>query len=108
MPKWTEGPWDTPTNKCPYCGTECEADWVDVGVGKVQCGPYYCENCKASSIGAYDDTTRATPEENKIGWYGPGKPVSDKANTCLGIPVDHKTAKKLYEAGLLDEKAEGI
>lgn len=37
--------------KCPYCGTECEADWVDVGVGFVQCGPYYCENCGASEIG---------------------------------------------------------
>lgn len=43
--------YDTPTNNCPYCGTECEADWVDVGVGVIQCGPYYCENCGASEIG---------------------------------------------------------
>ena len=98
--------WDTPTKNCPYCGTECEADFVNVGVGMVQCGPYYCLTCGASEIGAYDDETRATAEESKIGWYGPGRPVSDKANTCMGVPVDHKTAKRLYEVGLLDKREE--
>ena len=34
--------WDTPSKPCPYCGSECEADWVDIGVGMQQCGPYYC------------------------------------------------------------------
>lgn len=47
--------YDTPTTKCPYCGTECEADWVDNGLGMVQCGPYYCENCGASQIGSFDN-----------------------------------------------------
>ncbi|WP_242298589.1 hypothetical protein [Bacillus cereus group sp. BfR-BA-01424] len=45
------GAYDTPTRECPYCKTEMEADWVDVGVGMVQCGPYHCENCHASEIG---------------------------------------------------------
>lgn len=47
--------YDTPTTKCPYCNNDCEADWVDVGIGMVQCGPYYCDNCGASEIGYYDD-----------------------------------------------------
>jgi hypothetical protein len=98
--------YDTPSKNCPYCGTECEADWVDVGVGMVQCGPYYCENCGASEIGPYDSPRELTEQENKTGWYGPGKPISDKANTFMGKPVDHKTAKALYNIGLLDKKPE--
>lgn len=47
--------YNTPTEKCPYCGSTCEADWVDVGIGMTQCGPYYCLDCKASEIGLYDD-----------------------------------------------------
>lgn len=31
--------------KCPKCGAECEADFVDNGVGNQQCGPYVCEAC---------------------------------------------------------------
>ncbi|MGG4266507.1 hypothetical protein [Peribacillus simplex] len=45
------GAYDTPYKPCPYCGVEnCEADWVDVGVG-MQCGPYHCYECGASKIG---------------------------------------------------------
>ncbi|WP_214807518.1 hypothetical protein [Exiguobacterium sp. s102] len=36
---------------CPYCDTKMEADFVDVGVGYVQCGPYHCYSCGASEIG---------------------------------------------------------
>ena len=36
---------------CPYCNNVTYADSVDVGVGFVQCGPYYCESCGASEIG---------------------------------------------------------
>ena len=43
--------WDTPSKPCPYCGSECEADWFDIGVGMHQCGPYYCDSCGASEIG---------------------------------------------------------
>lgn len=95
--------YSTPTETCPYCKTEgCEADWCDVGVGMVQCGPYICENCGATSIGAHD-RNETTEEELKAGWYRPGK-IGTSVNTVQGIPVDHKTALKLYEAGLLDEK----
>lgn len=96
--------WETPTAKCPYCGGECEADWVDVGVGMVQCGPYYCVSCGASSMGPHDSPRTLTLQEEKTGWYRPGSPVGDSANTRDGVPVDHKTAKRLYEMGLLDKK----
>jgi len=45
------GAYDTPSQSCPYCTEEMEADWVDVGVGMVQCGPYHCYSCNASEIG---------------------------------------------------------
>lgn len=28
--------------KCPNCGQQVEADFVDNGVGMQQCGPYVC------------------------------------------------------------------
>jgi hypothetical protein len=43
-------------------------------------------------------------DEERTGWYAPGAPVGDSANTCAGVPVDHQTAKKLYAMGLLDKK----
>lgn len=49
--KISMGAYDEPTENCPYCGSECEADWVDVGVGSVQCAPYHCESCGSSEIG---------------------------------------------------------
>lgn len=27
---------------CPECGKECEADFVDNGVGMQRCGPWVC------------------------------------------------------------------
>ncbi|MCM3030351.1 MULTISPECIES: hypothetical protein [unclassified Niallia] len=45
------GAYDEPTKECPYCKNDMYADFVDVGVGMVQCGPYHCNNCNASEIG---------------------------------------------------------
>lgn len=99
--------WDTPPEPCPYCGAECEADWVDVGVGMVQCGPYHCEECGASEIGPEGSAGRSD-EEKKTGWYrGDSGKVSPYANTVGGVIVDHKTAKVMYDFGLLDEKELG-
>jgi hypothetical protein len=107
--KITAGAYDEPTVDCPWCGAPgCECDWVDVGVGSRQCGPYHCDNCGASEIGpeAYNKDMKcdATPEELRRGWYGPARPVSPCANTVQGTLVDHKTAKVLYDLGLLDKK----
>lgn len=117
------GAYDTPTAKCPYCGEECEADWVDVGVGMMQCGPYHCYSCGASEIGPemkFEELTDEngwyvmgdvinkedfTEKELETGGYEPHrKKISPYANTVNGKLVDHITAKKMYDTGLLDEK----
>jgi hypothetical protein len=84
-----------------------DCDRVDVEVGEIQCGPYHCDNCGASEIGheAMELGFEATDEEQKTGYYrGRHSPY---ANTVQGTLVDHKTAKRLYEFGLLDEKPKG-
>lgn len=115
------GPYDEPKQNCPYCKAEMEADWVDVGVGIVQCGPYHCRVCGASEIGPemnYElledengylagvgkllNPEDFTEEEIRTGYYK--SKISPYANTVNGSLVDHVTAKELYNVGLLDEK----
>lgn len=112
--RWNDqkGHWETPpvpererktshwTEACPFCGTECEADWCDVGVGFIQSGPFHCMRCLAVERGPHDKDERPT----RAGWYLPGEPAGSSANTVCGRPVDHKTAKKLYDLGFLDRK----
>lgn len=93
-----------PLANCPYCHTPCECDWVDVEVGYIQCGPYFCFNCEASSIGNFDTKRKLTPKEEATGWYEPRTPVSETANTMDGKLVTHQQAKQLYRIGLLDKK----
>jgi len=87
-----------PTRPCPYCGETCYADWVDVGFGPygVQCGPYYCEACRASEIGPYDKDRDLTPEEKKYGWYKPGAPLGSSVNAIGGLPVAADDALRIY------------
>lgn len=90
---------------CPYChNDQCEADWVDVGIGLVQCSPFYCDNCGACEIGGYDEPAELTEEEKKFHWYQPGRAYLTCAPTVLGVPVEQETAKIFYEAGMLDKK----
>ncbi|MDX1806562.1 MAG: hypothetical protein R3267_06025 [Paenisporosarcina sp.] len=58
-------PYDTPSKDCPYCKSSMEADWVDVGVGMVQCGPYHCYECRASEIGPEIDDWYYKDREGK-------------------------------------------
>lgn len=89
---------------CPYCGDrDCMADFVDIGIGMEQCGPYHCESCGASEI-SYLDKRQLTDREKVTGWYEPGTPVSESANTVGGRLVDHKEALDFYRVGLLDSK----
>lgn len=93
----------TPAIKCPYCKAECHADWVDVEVGMIQCGPYHCESCDACETGRYDtNTNNLSDEEKKTGWFK-GR-YGNTANTINGELVDHKTAKQAYRIGRLDKK----
>lgn len=99
----SHGAYHTPLEACPYCGAMCDADWVDVGVGLVQAGPYHCQNCHASEAGPYD-TPREQPDLNKaaleaqFGWYAPNSPPGSSANTFMGQIIGHQEAKALYQA----------
>lgn len=57
--------------KCPYCGEEAEAEFVDIGVGLQQSTPYGCPSCHAVQIGPHDELKELTEREKKTGWYEP-------------------------------------
>jgi hypothetical protein len=86
-PDWTE--------LCPYCRTKCECDLVDNGVGLVQVGPYYCDNCRASQIGPCDEN-EAFACEKIFGWYGPERPPGSSANVINGKVVSHREMLAAY------------
>ena len=88
---------------CPYCGdAECDADWVSVGVGLVQSGPYHCIACGAIEIGAYDNQLTLDDKEQETGWYKPNRPYEGCANTINGQLVGHDEAMDAYRSGALD------
>ena len=82
--------------KCPYCESFCEADFVDVGVGMVQCGPYHCDNCLSSQIGLYDKERELTPLEKEYGWYQPDSEPGSSANVINGKIVSAEVMKATY------------
>ena len=88
---------------CPYCGNDgCEAEFCDVGVGYVQCGPYHCLSCKATEIGPYDKSTR-TVREQELGWYAPHSAnLPDTVSTINGQFVSADLALSLYRRGRVD------
>ena len=85
-----------PTEACPYCGTICRADFVDVGVGITQCGPYHCDNCFATEIGPYDKERELTEAERKCGWYVPGAEPGSSANVIHGRVVGYVQMRDEY------------
>jgi MinD superfamily P-loop ATPase len=88
---------EQPTQECPYCGKVCEADYVSVGVGMVQCGPYFCQSCHASEIGAFDEYRDLTEQEKKTGWYKPDSDPGSSANVIDGNIVSHRAMKETYQ-----------
>lgn len=85
-----------PTEKCPYCALPCCADFVDIGVGFQQCGPFHCEQCGASEIGPYDEPRELSEREKETGWYAPGKEPGSSANVIHGKVVSHVQMKAAY------------
>lgn len=85
-----------PTQNCPYCQTVCRADFVDIGVGMQQCGPYHCDNCLASEIGPYDEERPLSEEEERTGWYAPGAEPGSSANVIGGRVVSYVQARETY------------
>jgi hypothetical protein len=82
--------------ECPYCGEFCDADFVDVGVGYRQCGPYHCDNCYASEIGPYDKERELSEIEKKTGWYKPHSEAGSSANVINGKIVSSEVMKATY------------
>lgn len=93
------GIYETPSQPCPYCGAECEADWCDVGVGMVQVGPYVCMGCMASEASAYGDRESRSDFDPSTGWYRPGAPLGALANQDEnGKPITWQEADTRYRA----------
>lgn len=86
-----------PTENCPYCALPCRADFVDIGVGFQQCGPFHCEQCGASEIGPYDEPRELTEREKETGWYRPGREPGSSANVIGGKVVSHVQMKAAYQ-----------
>ena len=86
-----------PKRPCPYCDMLTWADFVDVGVGFEQCGPYHCDACGAYQIGPFDKRKGYTKEEERTGWY---EPSSSKEFTSGNVIDDkfvtHGIARKVY------------
>ena len=93
-----------PLATCPYCNNKyCTADFVDVGIGMVQCGPYHCDECTAYEIGPYDKEISLSEEERKIGWYKPNTdPTKSSGNVINGKFVTHKTMLAAYRNEFMD------
>jgi hypothetical protein len=74
------GAYETPSEQCPLCGTLCQAEYVDVGVGLVQVTPHHCEDCGATEMGLYDDppSSPLTSFEEHWGWYLPGRKFEEE------------------------------
>jgi hypothetical protein len=90
---------------CPYCGNpDCQADYVDIGIGLQQMSPFYCEGCGACQIGGYDNPAELTEDEKRTHWYAPGRSYLTSAPTLDGVPLKHDEAMDLYRRGLLDKK----
>jgi len=87
-----------PITPCPYCGTPCNADYVDVGVGMIQCGPFHCTRCMASEIGPHDPERILTQRELNTGWYEPGAEPSKYANVVGGAVVSAEAMRHIYRA----------
>ncbi len=90
-----------PKERCPYCKALCCADFVDIGVGYQQCGPYHCEACGASEMGPFDDERPLTGREKETGWYAPDSAPGSSANVDDdGRHIRYFEADTLYRSKL--------
>ena len=112
------GAYDTPEKECPYCQEMMEADYVDVGVGMVQCGPYHCYNCGASEIGPelYDwyykdregDTIYLTGKRRYYKWAKKKLKFKHKAVLMPGHPFSEKELETGFYLGKISPYANTV
>lgn len=94
-----------PIEACPYCDSMCDADWVDVGVGYVQCGPFHCQQCGASEIGGHDEPRELSDREKSTGWYAPNSEPGSSANVIGGKIVSAEVMRAEYRREFVDNPA---
>ena len=62
-----------PIEKCPDCGANMRAEWVDIGFGPYSCqaGPFHCEECGYVQGGCPAD--ECAKDKCTAWWYCKGK-----------------------------------
>lgn len=99
------GAYDNGPIPCPYCGGDAHADFVDIGVGLQQAGPFHCVSCEASEVGPYDDREGRDDIDPATGWYKPGAPAGSSANVDeSGKIITHYEADTLYRTKVMLEE----
>lgn len=78
-----------PKEECPCCGGEATAEFVDVGVGMVQCQPYQCDDC-----GAFQGS--GPPQRNPDGTWHHGWTVLPKPSELGEHVFGHYITPKGY------------
>jgi hypothetical protein len=73
-----------PVYACPYCNGPCEANFVDIGVGVQQCGPFVCGLCGAAETGLHQPDSELTAIEQLTGYYEP--PARSEEMVDVKIP----------------------
>lgn len=48
---------------CPKCGSIARANFVDISVGRQQCGPFHCCDCSWTEQAVHLDIIEADPDE---------------------------------------------
>jgi len=112
------GAYDEPTQECPYCKNDMYADFVDVGVGMVQCGPYHCDGCGASEIGPelhdwyYKDRNGATiylqTKRSYFKWAKKKVQFTTRAVLMPGHPFSEQELETGYYQGKISPYANTV
>ena len=87
--------------KCPICGGEATAEYVDIGVGMQQCTPFGCEDCQwvegpicgGEATAEYVDIGVGMQQCTPFGcedcqWVEGGKPLTDACELCGENPAE--------------------
>lgn len=73
--------------KCPYCDGECEADYVDIGVGMQQVTPFGCYDCGAVQVNPYHKDLVLDEDEKLTGFHkgqGHGERTDRQGHSPVG------------------------
>lgn len=75
---------------CPFCFGKCSAEYVDVGVGYMQCEPFHCGDCGAIEIGSADGYGAPEGATVWMGFYLPAEgPSADERVRAIIANSDH-------------------